>query len=153
MRDLGKVLGVQKRAEKFAEDYEKTLNRLKVRNSKSAAGKKKVLFIVWPEPLIVAGPGTVIDDALNTIGAGNIASTAMAAYPKYSIEEILRRSPDIIFIGKGTGMEEVSEGLFKRLRIVPAVKNNKVFYVSDDLYRLGPRTLKGIAEISGLMDN
>jgi len=152
VRDLGTALGVKKSAGKFAEDYEKTLNGLKVRNSKSVVAKKKVLFIVWPEPLIVAGPGTVIDDAINTIGAENIASSTMAEYPKYSIEEIIRRSPDIIFIGKGTGMEKVSEGLFTRLRIVSAVRNHKFFYVSDDLYRLGPRTLKGIAEISDLME-
>lgn len=152
VRDLGKVLGVQKSAAEFADDYEKTLNRLKVHNSRSAVWKKKVLFIVWPEPLIVAGPGTVIDDALQAVSSENIASGANAAYPKYSIEEIIRRSPDIIFIGKGKGMEKGSEGLFKRLRIVPAVRSHKFFYVSDDLYRLGPRTLKGIEEISDLMD-
>lgn len=152
VRDLGKVLGVQKSAAEFADDYEKTLNRLKVHNSRSAVWKKKVLFIVWPEPLIVAGPGTVIDDALQVVSSENIASGANAAYPKYSIEEIIRRSPDIIFIGKGKGMEKGSEGLFKRLRIVPAVRSHKFFYVSDDLYRLGPRTLKGIEEISDLMD-
>jgi iron complex transport system substrate-binding protein len=151
VRELGMALGVQKRAEKFAEDYEKTLDKLKARNSDPGAGKKKVLFIVWPEPLIVAGPGTVIADAIDTVGAENIAAVAKIEYPKYSIEEILRRAPDIIFVGKGKGMEKGSEGLFNRLRMVPAVRNHKIFYVSDDLYRLGPRTLKGIGEISGLM--
>jgi len=151
VRELGAVLGVEKNAGKFAEDYEKTLAGLKSKDSNSVAGKKKVLFIVWPEPLIVAGPGTVIADALDAIGAENIASVAKIEYPKYSIEEIIRKSPDIIFVGKGKGMEKGSEGLFARLRMVPAVRNHKVFYVSDDLYRLGPRTLKGIGEISDLM--
>ncbi|MBI5640214.1 MAG: ABC transporter substrate-binding protein, partial [Nitrospirae bacterium] len=115
--------------------------------------KKKVLFIVWPEPLVVAGPGTLIDDAITLIGAENMASQAKISYPKYSIEEILRRPPDMIIIGRMRGdFKKASAGLLKRLKILPAVKNNKVFYVSDDLYRLGPRTTSGIEEISRLME-
>jgi iron complex transport system substrate-binding protein len=150
VRGLGAALGVRNAAGKFAARFETALNDFKMRHSKSTEKKKRVLFVVWPEPLIVAGPGTVIDDALSVIGVENVASRARAEYPKYSIEEIMRQSPDMIFIGKGKGMERVSEGLLKRLKVLPVIKNNKVFYVSDDLYRLGPRTLKGIGEISDL---
>ncbi len=150
VRELGMALGVEKKAVKFAQEYEKTLSKLKVRNSGPGVVKKKALFIVWPEPLVVAGPGTVIDDALQSIGVENIASETNVQYPKYSIEEIIRRAPDMIFIGKGTGMEKGSEGLLKKLKRVAAVRERKVFNVSDDLYRLGPRTLKGILEISDL---
>jgi iron complex transport system substrate-binding protein len=114
--------------------------------------KKKVLFIIWPEPLIVAGPGSITDDALRMLGAENIAGRAASAYPKYSIEEVVRRAPDIIFIGKGrNSMNEVSEGLLRRLKSTPAARSNKVFYVSDYLYRLGPRTLRGIEELAGYL--
>ena len=34
---------------------------------------------------------------------------------------------------------------------VPAVKNKKVFYVSDYLYRLGPRTIQGVDELAGYL--
>ncbi len=151
VRELGAVLGIEKKGEEFAEDYERTLIKLKGQNSRPGVMKKKALFIVWPEPLIVAGPGTVVDDALEAVGVENIASGTNVPYPKYSIEEIIRRAPDILFIGKGTGMEKGSEGLLQRLRRVAAVREHNVFYVSDDLYRLGPRTLKGIREISDLI--
>ncbi|TAN40528.1 MAG: cobalamin-binding protein [Nitrospirae bacterium] len=151
IRDLGAALAVSAKADRLAADIELTLK--KYRNKKPASPMKKVLFIVWPEPLIAAGPGTVIDDALRLLGAENIAGRASAAYPKYSIEDILRTSPDLIIVGKGMGnVEKVSEGLFRRLKILPAVRDRKVFYVSDDLYRLGPRTIHGIDEISGLLE-
>jgi iron complex transport system substrate-binding protein len=159
IRDLGTALGIKDRAEKLAKATEAAMN--KVRNKKSAGTykysitslqKKKVLFIVWPEPLVAAGPGTVIDDAMALIGVENIASAAKAPYPKYSIEEVIRRSPDAIIIGKGIGMEKVSQGLLKRLKSLPAVINRRLYYVSDDLYRLGPRTIKGIEEISSVME-
>jgi ABC-type Fe3+-hydroxamate transport system substrate-binding protein len=31
---------------------------------------------------------------------------------------------------------------------VPAIKSGKVFYVSDKLFRLGPRVVKGIEELA-----
>lgn len=146
IRDLGTTLGVKNKADELAKEIEVKINKLAVgKNSKL----RKILFIVWPEPLIVAGPGTAIDDAITVLGYENIALKAKASYPKYSIEEIIRQSPDVIFIGRGhVNMKEVSKRLLKRLAIVPAVKNGSVFYVSDRLYRLGPRVIKGIEEIA-----
>ncbi|MBI4688892.1 MAG: cobalamin-binding protein [Nitrospirae bacterium] len=149
IREVGSVLGVKDKADLLANEIETTINKLKTQNSKLKTQKKKVLFIVWPEPLIVAGPGTAIDDAMNLLGYENIASKAKTTYPKYSIEEVIHQSPDVIFIGKGhVNMKEVSNSILKRIAKVPAVKNGAVFYVSDNLYRLGPRVIKGIEEMA-----
>ena len=152
IRQIGAAVGAVEKAEKVAQEMEKKISdiseREKYRNLHRTTMKPKVLFIIWPDPLIVAGPGSITDDALRIVGAENIAGKAVSAYPKYSIEEILRQSPDVIFIGKGKGMDKVSEGLLKRLRSVPAVRTNKVYYVSDYLYRLGPRTVMGVEELA-----
>jgi len=150
IRDMGLALGVKEKAEVMSADIDYRINKL--RAGKDPSLKKKALFIIWPEPLMVAGPGSITDDALQILGADNIAGKAASTYPKYSIEEVIRRQPDIIFIGKGkNSMNEVSEGLLRRLKSTPAARNNKVFYVSDYLYRLGPRTLKGIEELAGYL--
>lgn len=177
IRDLGTALGAKERADMLAGEIETTIKKYRasklILNSKPAghqtvpinhhftgggdegdAGhfKKKVLFIIWPEPLIAAGPGTAIDDAISLLGMENIASTAKASYPKYSVEEIIRQSPDIIFIGKGhSDVKEITGGLLKKIAIVPAVRTGKVFYLSDKLYRLGPRIAQGIEEMAGCL--
>jgi iron complex transport system substrate-binding protein len=111
--------------------------------------KKKVLFIIWPEPLIVAGSGTAIDDAITLLGCENIASKTNTSYPTYSIEEIIHRAPDVIFIGKGhVDMRDVSRRILEKLSNIPAVKNGEVHYISDSIYRLGPRVVKGIDEMA-----
>lgn len=153
IRQVGAAVGSMEKAELLAVDIEKRISSFMERERISpvqakSAKKQKVLFIIWPEPLIVAGPGTTADEALSILNTENIAARASAAYPKYSIEEILRQAPDIIFIGKGKGMDKVADGLLSRLKSVPAVKNGKVFYVSDYLYRLGPRTIKGVDELA-----
>jgi len=147
IREMGLALEVKEKAEILAKEIEMAINKFRL--IRSSNQKKKVLFIVWPEPLIVAGPGTAINDAITVLGYENIASKAKASYPKYSLEEIIHQSPYVIIIGKGhTNMKEISSTLLKRLKNVPAVKNGKVFYVSDSLYRLGPRVIKGIEEIA-----
>ena len=111
--------------------------------------KKKVLFIIWPEPLIVAGSGTAIDDAITLLGCENIASKTNTSYPTYSIEEIIHQAPDVIFVGKGhANMKDASRGLLERLSSIPAVKNGEIYYISDSIYRLGPRIVKGVDEMA-----
>ncbi len=151
IREFAVALGIGKRGDELASDIERSMERLtfKVQRSK----KQKVLYIVWPEPLLVAGPGTAIDDAIRLLGHENVAAKAKTSYPRYSIEELIREAPEVLFIGKGSGMDmrAVSQGILKKLATVPAVKNNKVCYVSDSLYRLGPRVVRGIEELDACM--
>ncbi|MGE5894181.1 MAG: ABC transporter substrate-binding protein, partial [bacterium] len=137
IRDLGTALGVTERAEALANTIETSIDTIKHRksNRRSPAAMPRIIFIVWPEPLIAAGPGTAVDDSLQLLGAVNIAGDAVTQYPKYSIEEIINRSPDIIFIGKGMGgsadMKELSRGILKKLEMLEAVKKERVYYISD----------------------
>jgi len=113
---------------------------------------RRVVFIIWPDPLIVAGRDTAISDAIRMLGGRNIGDTAEGRYPRYSIEELIRRSPDVIFIGKGhKDMKALAEPLLKRLHSVKAVREGRVFYVGDGLYRLGPRVIEGIEELRDLV--
>ncbi len=151
IRELGAAVEVHKEAVKLADGIQRAIETFESGvKGQGSRTSKKVLFIVWPEPLIVAGPGTAMDDAIALLGYENIAHGAATAYPKYSIEEVLRRAPDVLFIGKATGMDmrAVSQGFLKRLSLVPAVRNNKVCYVSDNLYRLAPRVVRGIEELA-----
>jgi len=152
IRDLGRALGVQERANVLAREIETSISSYRVR-SPHAQGitgcNNKVLFIIWPEPLIAAGPGTAIDDIITLLHGDNIASRAPVAYPKYSIEEIIRQAPDYIFIGKGhKNVKEISQSLLKKIAVVPAVRNGSVCFVSDTLYKLGPRIVNGIEEMA-----
>jgi iron complex transport system substrate-binding protein len=144
---IGRALGVDHRARGLAAEISKSLISLRAMAAKSQKSKR-VLFIIWPEPLIVAGPGTLIDDAIGILGWQNIASDSKINYPKFSIEEVARRAPDAIIIGRAANMEANSSNLLKRLRMLDAVKQGRIFYVSDDLYRLGPRVVRGLNELA-----
>jgi len=150
IREMGTALGVKQKADALAGKIESAIKRFAVTHYPSL--KEKVLFIIWPEPLIVAGPGTEIDDTITLLGRDNIASKAKTSYPRYSVEEIIRQSPDVIFIGRGhRDMKEMSKGLLEKIASVTAVKNGRVFFLSDSLYRLGPRVVSGIGEMAACL--
>jgi iron complex transport system substrate-binding protein len=153
IRDLGIVLGIRDRAFKRAAKVENVIHKYERQAQKSPPRyfRKKAIFIIQPEPLIVAGPDTIIDDALKLLGLQNIASDATSPYPKYSIEEVIRQSPDIIFMGQGPMTREISKGLLRRLGSLEAIKKGRVYYTSESLYRLTPKVISGIEEIAGYL--
>jgi len=154
LRDMGVIVGAAEKSDRLAQQMQDGIDRYIKRKAALRTGpsamRRKVLFIVWPEPLIVAGPGTVMDDAIGLLGYENIAAAAKTSYPKYSIEEAIRQAPDVIFVGKASGMDirEVSQKILNRLASVPAVRTGSIYYISDNLYRLGPRVIKGIEELT-----
>jgi iron complex transport system substrate-binding protein len=153
---LGRALGVEERADAIASEMKETIEHYRKLGNERKKKQTilKALFIIWPEPLMVAGPGSVIEDVLVLLGYENIASGAKMNYPKYSIEEAIRRGPDVIFIGSGhENMVKLSEKLLGRLKSTPAVKNGNVFFVSDNLYRFGPRVIEGMKEINSEFKN
>jgi iron complex transport system substrate-binding protein len=153
IRDLGIALGIRDRAFKRAIRIENVINKYERQAQKSPPRffGKKAIFIIQPEPLIVAGPDTTIDDALKLLGLHNIAADATSQYPKYSIEEVIRQSPDIIFMGQGPMTREISKGLLRKLGSLEAIKKGRVYYTSESLYRLTPKVISGIEEIAGYL--
>ena len=152
IRQLGLFLDVGKRADKKARTMEAQLDRFKSETAKrSPLNKPKALFVIQPEPLIVAGSKTAMDEAMGLLGMRNIAG-ASAHYTRYSLEETLRQQPQILFIGKSRGMEEDVKKLLKRLGRLDAVENGKVYTIKETLYRLGPRIIAGLREMKTAVD-
>ena len=155
IRDLGIALGIKDRAFEKAYELEMTLRRYekKLLKSRLCYFGKKAIFIVHPEPLVVAGPGTVIDDALNLLGLKNIASDTGSRYTKYSVEELMHRSPDIIFIGQGPMSGKIPDNLLEKLNRLEAVRKGRVYLISESLYRIGSRVITGMKEIEHCLDS
>ena len=153
IRKLGIAVDVQDRAEQSARRIEEVFSHYAAKtNCSQSSALRKALFVVQPEPLIVAGPGTAIDDALNLLGLKNIAADAPNRYPRFSLEEVIRRSPDVIFIVKTHDTQNTRTVQFlKKLSQLKAVREGKVFYIGDPLLRMGPRITEGIDEIAGYL--
>ena len=147
--DLGMALGAPEKARLKAQWLKSELNRFQKEGRKHFEGtRKKAAFIVQPVPLMVAGKETIMDDAFELLGIANIGAAGGKGYPKFSVEEFIRRAPDALFFGKGTRMEERAKPLLEKLNFLPAIRDGRVFFLDEAVYRLGPRIVIVLQEIS-----
>lgn len=150
IRGMGGALGARESADKLAKTIDDAIKSAATSSRRNAppAGRT-ALFVVWPKPLIVAGPGTLIDDAMTRSGLVNIAADTKIPYPNFSVEAVIRRRPDLILVGAAhdPDMKRQSRELLKQLGLLDAASKGRVCYVGDALYRPGPRIAEGLAEI------
>jgi iron complex transport system substrate-binding protein len=153
IRTLGAALHVPKVADQRAARIKQVIDQYRQKTGARERTPLKVLCVVQPDPLMVVGPGTTIDDVFKLLGLRNVAAGMKSEYPRYSLEEVFRQSPDIIFIAQGHGnMAVASRRLLNKLNQLEAVRRGRVYYTGDSLMRLGPRIPEGIAEIAGYAD-
>ena len=90
---LADVLNVPAAGKAVAEDLQR---RLTVLQTKLAAlPPRRVLFVVWTEPLISIGKDTFIADALHKAGAVSIVESTQD-WPQISMEEVARLQPEYL---------------------------------------------------------
>lgn len=138
---LGKAIGKQKEAVKLVTDFQRQIRKIK-----KVFNGQRALFIIWSEPIVVAGKSSHIDEIMNLLGLRNIADSA-----SINLEEIIKRNPEIIFFG--AGHKVISEKLLSKLNNTDAVKKGNVFFITDKIYHLSPRILDGIKEMANVKLN
>src|SRR6202162_4664361 len=92
-KKLSDVLGVPEAGASVAGEMQRRLAGLQQRVGALAA--KRVLFVVWTQPLISVGKDTFIADALRRAGAVSIVDSEQN-WPQVSLEEVARLQPEFL---------------------------------------------------------
>lgn len=137
--NLGRVLRKTNQAKKVADDMDR-----RIKSYRDIYSGERALFIVWTEPLTVASDSSHIGEIMKLIGLRNVANNSLPYYTM-NIEQIIRLNPEIIFIGEGHGIH--TNSLLMKLKDTKAVREGKVFTISESIYRLSPRIEEGIREM------
>ena len=112
--------------------------------------RPRVLYVVWPNPLIAPGRGTLITELIQRAGGESVTGAEPLPYPRLSLETVVERRPDRIIVGRhGQGtVEELLRG-WERLGSVSAVREGRVFGVDGDLvHRPGPRMIEALRALA-----
>lgn len=152
LRRLGELIGIPERANNEADKFLNGLAKLK----KQYAHKKTIRFFyqLWNAPLQAMAEKSWINEMLVGCGGENIFNESINEYPHVSIENILEEQPDVIIIPSHHG-HGLGEGDFwKKWPEIPAVKNNRIFYVNGDLlHRFSVRALEGMKTVCEHLDS
>lgn len=105
--------------------------------------RRRVLFVVGREPLVVAGPGSFPDELLRLAGCENVVASG-PRWPVYPLEKAIADDPDLVI---DAALDE-PESSVARLSVIPALRRGARFALtSDDLLRPGPRMILGLEEL------
>jgi iron complex transport system substrate-binding protein len=117
-----------------------------------AEGKRpSVYWELSGEPLISAGKGSFVGEALSRAGGLNIFDDLEKDWPLVSGEEVLLRRPEWILTGDDHGRPG-DFALRPGWAEIPAVKNGRIAVVNADrLYRYGPRLADAVLEIAAIL--
>jgi iron complex transport system substrate-binding protein len=159
IREIGRLAGVEPRARALAASIERELGQ--VRQRAARLPRKKVLFLLGRSPgslqaMVGAGPGTFLDELIQTAGGVNVLAGSPMAYPRVSVEQILAADPDVILDmgdfahqdGKSLLPPEKFRAMWAPYSSIRAVRENRVLQIANEaVIRPGPR----VAEAARLL--
>lgn len=118
--------------------------------------RPSVCFIVWHEPLNVAGSGTFHDELIEKAGGVNIAHGLTGYSKDLSLESLIAANPAVIIagVGMGDGGDKPLQFILteSRLKDISARVNNHVYGIDQDIAgRSGPRIVDALEQFANFI--
>ncbi len=151
MRLLGRALGHPERGQRLADQLHRGMERIR---AQAATQKESPLVFLQlnDQPLVTAGKATFLDEAITAAGGKNAYWDSAFQYPKPSVEDVLRKNPDVILVlalGKDRKPFLEMTQRWMRFPSLKAVRSRRIHVVhADGLLRPSLRLLEGVAILS-----
>ncbi|HMH49633.1 MAG TPA: cobalamin-binding protein [Candidatus Acidoferrum sp.] len=113
--------------------------------------RPRVLYVLWPEPLLVPASRALLTELIGLAGGDSITANERGDYPRFSIEAAVARAPEVILLAShsGSGAPPIAKDKWERLVSLPAVKNKRVHAIDGNLaHRYGPRVVDGVETLA-----
>ncbi len=149
---IGQAVDREKQASMIIQNMESRKERI-VRLTRRL-NKPKVFFQIGEAPIFTVGKGSFGDNLINLAGGENIAGNEKEMYPRWGIEEILKRSPDVIIISSMNPKGDYDRVLkeWERWKVISAVRNRRIHLINSDLVdRPSPRIIEGLEEVARIL--
>ena len=145
VQELGGLLNAEEKADRLVQSMKRRIQNVKSLAAKTAY-RPRVFFQIGVSPIVSVGTHTFSHELIALAGGKNVAQGPIA-YPRYSIEQVLTLSPEVIII---TSMARAA--VFKQVKAewnrwpsLPAVRNRRIFVEDSNLFdRPTPRLVDGL---------
>ncbi|MCP4745793.1 MAG: cobalamin-binding protein [Desulfobacteraceae bacterium] len=145
IRVIGNLLGADEQATRIVTQINQRIKKV-VRLTARSEKKPRVFFQIGLSPIVSVGSNTFIDQLISLAGGINVTAGSKP-YPRFSREQIIALSPDIMVIcsmAGDTAMEKI-KAQWSQWPEIPAVRDNAVFFAPPDIFsRPSPRLVDGL---------
>ena len=151
IRTIGGWVGKRAEAEAMVAKVHGQIDR--VRDRAARLPRRRVLFVVGHDPLLVVGRGLFIDELIGIAGGSNVGVVPGREWPRLSLEAVVATAPDVIIDGAmGTEAGAALTEYWSAYSSVPAVRDGRVrAHRSASLLRPGPRLGEAAEEMFALI--
>jgi ABC-type Fe3+-hydroxamate transport system substrate-binding protein len=138
IRNLGRLTGRAPAADSLAARLRGEIEA--VRASVAGLPRPSVFFVVWNDPPMTAGPTTFIAQMIEVAGGRTVFPDATQPWPTVSMEEVVRRQPDVVVLPVGESGSPKADVRAPGWRDLRALQGRGPVLVDADLVnRPGPR--------------
>jgi len=148
-RRLAELTGRQAALARLVSGLERRL--FAVANAVRPYPRPRVLYVLWPEPLLVPASGALLTELITLAGGDSITANERGDYPRFSIEAAVVRAPEVILLAShgGGSAPPIAKDKWERLTSLPAVKSKRVHAIDGSLvHRYGPRVVDGVETLA-----
>jgi iron complex transport system substrate-binding protein len=145
VEEIGRITDCAERGHQLAAQMKERLEKIKFR----IAGLPPVraFFITWLDPLLAPGKNTFENDVLRLAGVVSITADIPQYYPRYSLEQILVKNPDVILTVKQEGNPIPDFSKIAGWRNLRAVRQGRVYVLTEYLQHPSPLFVNGVEEL------
>ncbi len=151
IRDLGILTGSERTAGAIILSIQEAVKEAEARHLQPAP---RVLCPIWKNPYMSINKDTFVDSVLSAAGGRNVFADHPERYPKFVLEGLLRKQPEIIILPtEPYHFVQADKTDFEALGLeVPAVRNKQIYIVEGELLSwYGPRVARALKELSSLL--
>jgi len=146
---LAELLGAPETGTTLGKEMERRIAAIKDRVA--SLPPRRVLFVVWTEPLISIGNNTFIADALQHAGAVSVIDSSQS-WPQINLEEVVLLQPEFLVFAEShpDSAAHTNDTLadLPGWRILDAVKHRRFAVISDAVNRPAPRIASAIEDLA-----
>ena len=151
---LGRVLRAEAAAEHVVREIRERV--LEVQTVVARLSRPRVLYLIWTDPLIAAGPATYINDLLDLAGGRNIVQVWTVPYPRLDWEQVVGGAPDVILVADHrVGADPLAPAVaavpqeWQGWQAIPAIRSGRVIPIpGNTVLRPGPRVGEGLTRLA-----
>ncbi len=147
---IGTILGRESEAQAVVRQFQQ--RRQAVRERVALVAKPLIVVAIGLRPLVLAGGRSFIGSLIREAGGANIAEEAPVPYPRFSMEEVSRRDPDIIVVLNKECRDDECVAAWHAHQDLQAVRNGRIYQLDADLVaRPSPRIMDAFAQLAAIL--